>query len=145
MIEQYRYSNTQQYNQQKFNQLFNQSFNQQYYEEPLYDSTFATYSNSQTINRTQGRLGSPNVQFDLTSLVGQITIDRSTNTLMSNSGFSTVKANCFLYSGKFQYEVLLLTKGIMQIGWANTNSAGPTCDFTIEKGVGDSKYLTSIY
>lgn len=132
MIEQYRYLNSLN-NQQSFNQQpsavhhYGQPFHQA---EPLYDCTYAAPA-----NKNVGRLGPPHVQFDLASLVGQITIDRSTNTLMSNSGFCTIKANCYLYSGKFQYEALLLTNGIMQLGFASTNSM---CSFTVEKGVGDS-------
>lgn len=144
MIEQHRYLNHPQIvRQHQFNAAYNQQssaagqhyhashYSQPFHQpEPLYDSTYAT-----SAGKNVGRLGPPHVQFDLGSLVGQVTIDRSTNTLMSNSGFCTIRANCWLYSGKFQYEALLLTNGIMQLGFASTNS---TCNFTVEKGVGDS-------
>lgn len=150
MIEQYRYLNSlSSHPQHQYSQLHNQQPGPTYYgqpfrptvhqTEPLYESTYAN-TGSSSASKNVGRLGPSHVQFDLSSLVGQITIDRSTNTLMSNSGFCTIKANCYLYSGKFQYEALLLTNGIMQLGFASTSS-NSMCSFTVEKGVGDS--LTS--
>lgn len=53
---------------------------------------------------------------------------------MSNSNFSKIKANCFLYSGKFQYEVLLLTKGSMKFGFGSTSQSN-ICNFTLDKSV----------
>lgn len=40
-------------------------------------------------------------------------------------------------SGKWQYEIMLGTKGVMQVGWATMN-----CKFSEEKGVGKSSLST---
>ncbi|XP_037951834.1 E3 ubiquitin-protein ligase RNF123 isoform X2 [Teleopsis dalmanni] len=84
--------------------------------------------------RTQmlARLGPPHVAFD---------IDYSTNvrpsadrlTIRSQGTFNTVKANVCVFGGRWMYEILLHTKGVMQVGWAS-----PTCTFCDNQGVGDS-------
>lgn len=81
MIEHHRCSNTNQNTNQNSNQFsnqfknqkpsqstqFNENYNQQYYQES-YDSNQSDQNN--------GRLGSPHVQFDFNSLIGQITVSR---------------------------------------------------------------------
>lgn len=130
MIEQYRY-------------LHSNQFNEHFQHEPIYDSTYAAFQSCSFPKKNTGKLGPSHVQFDLSTLIGQITLDNSTNTLMSNSQFVTIKtANCFLYKNKWMYEVLLLSKGIMQLGYSSSGAKnGSICNFTIEKGVGDCKFL----
>lgn len=55
--------------------------------------------------------------------------------VQSQSAFSTVRANCCVFRGRWMYEVQLHTKGIMQIGWCSLR-----CKFTSDTGVGDTRY-----
>lgn len=55
--------------------------------------------------------------------------------LLSQSAFSTLKANATVFAGRFQYEVQLKSKGVMQIGFCSAQ-----CRFTQDTGVGDTKY-----
>lgn len=84
-----------------------------------------------------GRLGPQRVVFDADSEASpalvNITADRLT--VQSQSAFSTVRANCCVFGGKWMYEVQLRSKGVMQIGWC---SAG--CRFTQDTGVGDTRH-----
>lgn len=50
------------------------------------------------------------------------------------SQFASIRANTAVFSGKYYYEVKLLTGGLMQIGWCTL--ATP---FMIENGVGDDE------
>ncbi|XP_074594446.1 kip1 ubiquitination-promoting complex subunit 1 [Brevipalpus obovatus] len=82
-----------------------------------------------------GRIGGLRVSFDLTTSIGQLNPWGCDNlTLLSRSGFSSVKANVAVFSGKWMYEVMLITKGVMQVGWATLK-----CDFSPEQGVGDTR------
>lgn len=84
---------------------------------------------------TDGRLGPSRVSFDTLSNIGSVKItgyDRMT--LLGQSGFSTIKANVALFKGKWMYELTLITKGVMQVGWATHR-----CNFSQEQGVGDTK------
>lgn len=45
--------------------------------------------------------------------------------------FATVSASCGVFSGKWMYELHLVTNGIMQLGWC-TN----LCSFSIDRGCG---------
>ncbi|XP_067938284.1 E3 ubiquitin-protein ligase RNF123-like [Watersipora subatra] len=49
--------------------------------------------------------------------------------------FSTVKANACVYAGKWMFEVLLGSKGLMQLGWCSLS-----CKFNHSEGVGDTPY-----
>ncbi|XP_015779754.1 PREDICTED: E3 ubiquitin-protein ligase RNF123-like [Acropora digitifera] len=51
----------------------------------------------------------------------------------SKSNFSSVRASTCVCKGKWMYEILLGSKGIMQLGWATLQ-----CKFTNEEGVGDT-------
>ena len=51
----------------------------------------------------------------------------------SLSNFSTITANACVYKGKWVYEVMLGSKGLMQIGWCTTQ-----CTFSPQEGVGDT-------
>ncbi|KXJ75047.1 hypothetical protein RP20_CCG012419 [Aedes albopictus] len=81
-----------------------------------------------------GRLGPRRTVFDATE-DGSILVSKDKLTLQSQNAFSTVKANCCVYSGRWMYEVQLRSKGVMQIGWCSAH-----CKFTQDTGVGDTRY-----
>ncbi|XP_065083539.1 E3 ubiquitin-protein ligase RNF123 isoform X2 [Ochlerotatus camptorhynchus] len=81
-----------------------------------------------------GRLGPKRTVFDATE-DGSILVSKDKLTLQSQNAFSTVKANCCVYSGRWMYEVQLRSKGVMQIGWCSAH-----CKFTQDTGVGDTRY-----
>ncbi|XP_067139303.1 E3 ubiquitin-protein ligase RNF123-like [Centruroides vittatus] len=81
----------------------------------------------------EGRLGPSHVIFDGSSNVGSLVIDKDRLGLSSQSNFSSIHANCCVYKGKWQYELMLGSKGVMQVGWATIH-----CKFSQEKGVGDT-------
>ncbi|XP_053673835.1 E3 ubiquitin-protein ligase RNF123 [Anopheles nili] len=83
---------------------------------------------------TDGRLGPRRTVFDVTD-DGSILISKDRLTLQSQNAFSTVKANCCVYGGRWMYEVQLRSKGVMQIGWCSAH-----CKFTQDTGVGDTRY-----
>ena len=47
--------------------------------------------------------------------------------------FNTARADVCVYRGKWQYDVLLETRGVMQFGWCTLK-----CYFSHETGVGDT-------
>eukprot|EP00741_Cyanophora_paradoxa_P016509 tig00020927_g15940.t1 len=51
----------------------------------------------------------------------------------SHSNFTSCRANVCVYQGKWMYEVILGTGGVMQLGFCTMN-----CPFTNEEGVGDA-------
>lgn len=63
-----------------------------------------------------------------------VKISMDSLTVQSQTAFSTVKANCCVFRGKWMYEVQLRSKGIMQIGWCSSK-----CQFTADTGVGDTR------
>lgn len=81
----------------------------------------------------EGRLGPHRVQFDLKSCVGSFSFNHDRLGLNSQDNFSTIRANTCVYKAKWQYELMLGTKGVMQVGWATMG-----CQFSQEKGVGDT-------
>lgn len=56
-------------------------------------------------NDQAGRLGPKEVAFDINSNVGSLVISQDRLGVTSQSNFNTVKANCCVYSGRWQYEV----------------------------------------
>jgi len=54
--------------------------------------------------------------------------------IIGNNNFQSVKASHCVYKGKWMYEVLLGTSGLMQVGWCLAS-----CKFNREEGVGDTK------
>ncbi|XP_078485178.1 E3 ubiquitin-protein ligase RNF123 [Ciona intestinalis] len=54
--------------------------------------------------------------------------------VIGNTNFQSVKASHCVYKGKWIYEVLLGTAGLMQVGWCTLQ-----CKFSREEGVGDTK------
>ncbi|XP_046661819.1 E3 ubiquitin-protein ligase RNF123 isoform X1 [Homalodisca vitripennis] len=85
-----------------------------------------------------GRLGIPQVIFDSTAQVGTLVMSGDRLRAQSQSNFSTVKANVCFYSGKWQYELHLESKGVMQVGWSMALG-----EFSPESGVGDTVYSYS--
>ncbi|XP_034235683.1 E3 ubiquitin-protein ligase RNF123-like isoform X2 [Thrips palmi] len=90
------------------------------------------YCPERTEHNGNGRIGNANVSFDLLELSNRISLFDSLK-LIGVSHFGTVKTNCGVYQGKWQYEVLLLSTGVMQIGWVTSNSK-----FGPGQGVGDT-------
>ncbi|XP_054715787.1 LOW QUALITY PROTEIN: E3 ubiquitin-protein ligase RNF123-like [Uloborus diversus] len=90
---------------------------------------------SMSSNENKGIIGPDKVIFDVSSNVGSLVIDRDRLGLSSQSNFSSIRANCCVYKGKWQYELMLGSKGVMQVGWATIN-----CKFSQEKGVGDTTH-----
>ncbi|XP_063226205.1 E3 ubiquitin-protein ligase RNF123 isoform X2 [Bacillus rossius redtenbacheri] len=81
----------------------------------------------------EGRLGPSLVCFDTSSYVGLLVVGSDRLSINSQSNFSTIRANVCVYKGKWQYEVQLGSKGVMQLGWATSK-----CKFSQEIGVGDT-------
>lgn len=63
-----------------------------------------------------------------------VKVSKDRLSLLSQTAFSTNRANACVYSGKFMYEVQLKSKGVMQIGFCSAQ-----CSFTQDTGVGDTK------
>ncbi|XP_076313486.1 E3 ubiquitin-protein ligase RNF123-like isoform X1 [Tachypleus tridentatus] len=80
-----------------------------------------------------GRLGPKHVVFDSNTSVGGLNIDKEKLGLFGQGNFSSILSNTCVYRGKWQYEVMLGSVGVMQIGWATSG-----CKFSKEKGVGDT-------
>ncbi|XP_057296522.1 E3 ubiquitin-protein ligase RNF123-like [Hydractinia symbiolongicarpus] len=80
-----------------------------------------------------GRIGGEIVIVDISSQCGTMNIGLERMELESQSNFSSIRANTCVCKGKWMYEVLLGSKGIMQLGWATIR-----CRFTNEEGVGDT-------
>lgn len=63
-----------------------------------------------------------------------VNVSKDWLTVQSQTAFSTVRANCCVFRGRWQFEVQLRSKGIMQIGWCSSK-----CQFTQDTGVGDTR------
>ncbi|XP_075216165.1 E3 ubiquitin-protein ligase RNF123-like isoform X2 [Lycorma delicatula] len=85
------------------------------------------------IDSRPGKLGCREVRFDVSTHVGLFVIGTDRLSINSQSNFSTLRANACFFKGKWQYEVQLGSKGVMQIGWAMAD-----CKFSQEIGVGDT-------
>lgn len=68
------------------------------------------------------------------NLSNLVKLSKDRLSLLSQSAFSTLKANATVFAGKFMYEVQLKSKGVMQIGFCSAE-----CRFTQDTGVGDTK------
>uniref|UniRef100_A0A1D1Z8J2 RING-type E3 ubiquitin transferase n=1 Tax=Anthurium amnicola TaxID=1678845 RepID=A0A1D1Z8J2_9ARAE len=76
----------------------------------------------------------PNVvALDEMSICGELRTHRRPLQVESFAMFSSARANTCVSKGKWMYEVVLETSGILQLGWATL-----ACPFTDRKGVGDS-------
>ncbi|XP_062548443.1 E3 ubiquitin-protein ligase RNF123 [Armigeres subalbatus] len=102
--------------------------------EKLQNHTFPDDGGDLADGTVTGRLGPKRTVFDATE-DGSILVSKDKLTLQSQNAFSTVKANCCVYSGRWMYEVQLRSKGVMQIGWCSAH-----CKFTQDTGVGDTRY-----
>lgn len=69
------------------------------------------------------------------NLTNVVKISKDRLTLVSQSAFSTLKANACIFAGRCMYEVQLKSKGVMQIGFCSSQ-----CKFTQDTGVGDTKH-----
>ncbi|XP_024915849.1 E3 ubiquitin-protein ligase RNF123 [Cynoglossus semilaevis] len=81
-----------------------------------------------------GRLGPQPVVLDHTSgFEGLLFVDDDLLGVIGHSNFSSIRATTCVYKGKWEYEVLISSQGLMQIGWCTLN-----CHFNQEEGVGDT-------
>ncbi|KAM6927882.1 LOW QUALITY PROTEIN: E3 ubiquitin-protein ligase RNF123 [Xenentodon cancila] len=82
----------------------------------------------------EGRLGPQPVVLDHTSgFEGLLFVDDDLLGVIGHSNFSSIRATTCIYKGKWAYEVLISSQGLMQIGWCTLN-----CRFNQEEGVGDT-------
>uniref|UniRef100_A0A667WIT7 E3 ubiquitin-protein ligase RNF123 n=1 Tax=Myripristis murdjan TaxID=586833 RepID=A0A667WIT7_9TELE len=82
----------------------------------------------------EGRLGPQTVVLDHTSgFEGLLFVDDDLLGVIGHSNFSSIRATTCVYKGKWAYEVLISSQGLMQIGWCTLN-----CRFNQEEGVGDT-------
>ncbi|XP_008294168.1 E3 ubiquitin-protein ligase RNF123 [Stegastes partitus] len=85
-------------------------------------------------DQTEGRLGPQPVVLDHTSgFEGLLFVDDDLLGVIGHSNFSSIRATTCVYKGKWAYEVLISSQGLMQIGWCTLN-----CRFNQEEGVGDT-------
>uniref|UniRef100_A0AAY4AXI1 SPRY domain-containing protein n=1 Tax=Denticeps clupeoides TaxID=299321 RepID=A0AAY4AXI1_9TELE len=81
-----------------------------------------------------GRLGPSTVVLDHTSgFEGLLFVDDDLLGVIGHSNFSSIRATTCVFKGKWVYEVLISSQGLMQIGWCTLN-----CRFNQEEGVGDT-------
>ena len=82
-----------------------------------------------------GRLGSGSVGWIATLGPGSVRMGpyEGGMSVESVSNFASVVASSAVFKGKWMYEVVLETGGVLQIGWATMG-----CKFSTEEGVGDS-------
>ncbi|XP_029455522.1 E3 ubiquitin-protein ligase RNF123 [Rhinatrema bivittatum] len=82
----------------------------------------------------EGRLGPSTVVLDHTNgFEGLLLVDDDLLGVIGHSNFSSIRATTCVYRGKWLYEVLISSQGLMQIGWCTLN-----CRFNQEEGVGDT-------
>jgi Kip1 ubiquitination-promoting complex protein 1 len=102
------------------------------------DEKLESFKESPDDNENQTICPSKIVVWDIDStdnMTNLVKISKDRLTLLSQSAFSTLKANCCVFSGKYMYEVQLKSKGVMQIGFCSAQ-----CRFTQDTGVGDTKH-----
>uniref|UniRef100_A0A4W4F8L0 E3 ubiquitin-protein ligase RNF123 n=1 Tax=Electrophorus electricus TaxID=8005 RepID=A0A4W4F8L0_ELEEL len=84
--------------------------------------------------QVEGRLGPSTVVLDHTSgFEGLLFVDDDLLGVIGHSNFSSIRATTCVFKGKWEYEVLISSQGLMQIGWCTLN-----CRFNQEEGVGDT-------
>ncbi|KAM8995097.1 E3 ubiquitin-protein ligase RNF123-like [Ara ararauna] len=80
----------------------------------------------------EGRLGPSTVVLDHTSgFEGLLLVDDDLLGVIGHSNFGSIRATTCVYKGKWIYEVLISSQGLMQVGWCTLN-----CKFNQEEGVG---------
>ncbi|CAL8088738.1 unnamed protein product [Orchesella dallaii] len=97
------------------------------------DAVVEESKRQQRVVNQEGRLGPNIVKYDASSHIGTFIISNDRLSVNSQCNFGSVKACSCVYKGKWQYEVQLGSKGVMQIGWATLETK-----FSQEKGVGDT-------
>lgn len=84
--------------------------------------------------QAEGRLGPPTVVLDHTSgFEGLLLVDDDLLGVIGHSNFGTIRSTTCVYKGKWVYELLISSQGLMQVGWCTI-----TCRFNQEEGVGDT-------
>lgn len=84
--------------------------------------------------QAEGRLGPSTVVLDHTGgFEGLLLVDDDLLGVIGHSNFGTIRSTTCVYKGKWVYEVLISSQGLMQIGWCTIN-----CRFNQEEGVGDT-------
>lgn len=85
-------------------------------------------------DQVDGCLGPSSVVLDHSSgFEGLLFVDDDLLGVIGHSNFSSIRATTCVYKGKWVYEVLISSQGLMQIGWCTLN-----CRFNQEEGVGDT-------
>lgn len=85
-------------------------------------------------DQVEGCLGPSTVVLDHSSgFEGLLFVDDDLLGVIGHSNFSSIRATTCVYKGKWAYEVLVSSQGLMQIGWCTLN-----CRFNQEEGVGDT-------
>ncbi|KTF80850.1 hypothetical protein cypCar_00020838 [Cyprinus carpio] len=85
-------------------------------------------------HQIEGCLGPLTVVLDHSSgFEGLLFVDDDLLGVIGHSNFSSIRATTCVYKGKWVYEVLVSSQGLMQIGWCTLN-----CRFNQEEGVGDT-------
>ncbi|XP_073718060.1 E3 ubiquitin-protein ligase RNF123 [Misgurnus anguillicaudatus] len=85
-------------------------------------------------DQVEGCLGPKTVVLDHSSgFEGLLFVDDDLLGVIGHSNFSSIRATTCVYKGKWVYEVLISSQGLMQIGWCTIN-----CRFNQEEGVGDT-------
>uniref|UniRef100_A0A3P8U3U3 E3 ubiquitin-protein ligase RNF123 n=1 Tax=Amphiprion percula TaxID=161767 RepID=A0A3P8U3U3_AMPPE len=93
-----------------------------------------SFPNTSYSDQTEGRLGPQPVVLDHTSgFEGLLFVDDDLLGVIGHSNFSSIRATTCVYKGKWAYEVLISSQGLMQIGWCTLS-----CRFNQEEGVGDT-------
>lgn len=90
----------------------------------------SNYSRS-PLDYEESRIGPSMSNLNIHDATGIIQYTRSDYTGIGS--FNTVRADVCVYRGKWQYEVSLETRGVMQFGWCTLK-----CYFSQETGVGDT-------
>uniref|UniRef100_G3WZ84 E3 ubiquitin-protein ligase RNF123 n=1 Tax=Sarcophilus harrisii TaxID=9305 RepID=G3WZ84_SARHA len=104
---------------------------QEHLDQLLKEDDEAEESEEQTV---EGRLGPSTVVLDHTSgFEGLLLVDDDLLGVIGHSNFGSIRATTCVYKGKWIYEVLISSQGLMQIGWCTLN-----CRFNQEEGVGDT-------
>ncbi|XP_070594973.1 E3 ubiquitin-protein ligase RNF123 [Erythrolamprus reginae] len=104
---------------------------QEHIEQLLTEDASSEDSQDQTVD---GRLGPSTVVLDHTSgFEGLLLVDDDLLGVIGHSNFGSIRATTCVYKGKWIYEVLISSQGLMQIGWCTLN-----CRFNQEEGVGDT-------
>lgn len=70
-----------------------------------------------------GRVGPVAVKMDKKSMYGKVNFKTKENLdIECKSSFGSIRANVGVFSGRYYYEVLLKTDGLMQIGWSTLHT-----------------------